>query len=65
MNYGKAMKELRLEKGKSLLDVEKATGLSNQNISRWERNLVMPSIDACVKLAEYYGVSIEELIGLK
>ncbi len=65
MNYGKAMKELRLEKGKSLLDVEKATGLSNQNISRWERNVVTPNIDACVKLAEYYGVSLEELIGLK
>ncbi len=65
MDYVSAMREIRLEKEKSILDVEKETGLAHQNISRWERNLVMPSIDACVKLAEYYGVSIEELIGLK
>ena len=65
MDYGSAMREIRLEKEKSLSEVQQGTGLSHQNISRWERNLVMPSIDACVKLAEYYGVSIEELIGLK
>lgn len=65
MDYGSAMREIRLEKEKSLLDVQKGTGLAHQNISRWERNIVMPSIDACVKLAEYYGVSLEELIGLK
>ena len=65
MDYGSAMREMRLEKGKSLLEVQKETGLAHQNISRWERNLVTPSIDACVKLAEYYGVSLEELIGLK
>lgn len=65
MDYGSAMREIRLEKGKSLLDVQKGTGLAHQNISRWERNVVTPNIDACVKLAEYYGVSLEELIGLK
>ena len=65
MNYGNAMREIRLEKGKSLLEVQRGTGLLHQNISRWERNKVLPNIDACVKLAEYYGVSIEELIGLK
>ena len=65
MKYGDAMKQHRLMSGKSLVQVEKETGISNQNLSRWERNEVMPSIDACVKLAKYYGVTIEELIGLK
>ena len=62
--YGTAMKELRLERGLSLRQVEQATGISNQNLSRWERNEVMPSVDACVLLAKFYGVSIEELIGI-
>lgn len=62
--YGSAMKELRLEKGLSLRALEQATGISNQNLSRWERNEVIPSIDACVTLAKFYGVSIEELIGI-
>jgi len=64
MNYGDAIKQMRLERGKSLLDVEKETGISNQNLSRWERNEVLPNIDFCVRLAKYYEVSIEELIGL-
>ena len=64
LTYGSAMKELRLEKGLSLREVEKATEISNQNLSRWERNEVIPSVDACVKLAKFYGVSIEELIGI-
>ncbi|MBE7077671.1 MAG: helix-turn-helix transcriptional regulator [Clostridiales bacterium] len=38
--------------------------MSNQNISRWERNEVLPNIDFCVKLARCYGVTLEELIGL-
>ena len=62
--YGTAMKELRLERGLSWRQVEQATGISNQNLSRWERNEVMPSVDACVLLAKFYGVSIEELIGI-
>ena len=63
-NYGTTMKELRLERGLSLRQVEKATGISNQNLSRWERNEVMPGVDACVLLAKFYCVSIEELIGI-
>jgi transcriptional regulator with XRE-family HTH domain len=65
MKYGDSIKQHRLMSGKSLVQVEKETGISNQNLSRWERNEVTPSIDACVKLAKYYGVTIEELIGLK
>ena len=64
MKYGDYLKQNRLVKGKSLLQVEKETGISNQNISRWERNEVLPNIDFCVKLAKCYGVTLEELIGL-
>ena len=65
MNYGDNIKQQRLLKGKSLLQVEKETGISNQNLSRWERNEVLPNIDFCVKLARYYGITIEELIGIE
>ena len=33
------------------------------NIGRWERGEVMPNIDFCVRLAEYYGITVDELIG--
>lgn len=65
MKYGDMIKQHRLASGKSLLEVEKETGISNQNLSRWERNEVLPNIDFCVKLARYYGITIEELIGVE
>ena len=63
MNYGDALRAQRLLCGKSILEVEKATGIKNQNISRWERGEVLPSIDFCVKLADFYGVTLDELVG--
>ena len=64
MNYGDCLKQQRLVSGKSLVEVAKDTGISHQNLSRWERNEVMPTLDFCVKLAKYYGVTIEELFGI-
>ncbi len=64
MTYGEAIKQQRIVSGKTLLQVQEDTGISNQNLSRWERGEVLPNIDSCVKLAKYYGVTIEELIGV-
>ncbi len=61
--YGKILKEHRTDKGKTLLDIEKATGISNQNLSRWERDEVIPSIYFCEILADYYGLTLDELVG--
>ena len=63
MNYGEEIKQHRIKNGLSLLDLEKATGISNQNLSRWERGKSLPSIDFCVKLADFYEISVDELIG--
>lgn len=61
--YGEALKERRQVNNMSLIDLEKATGISNQNLSRWE-NGVIPRVDFCVQLAQYYGISVDELIGI-
>ena len=63
INYGEAIKEHRIESGKTLLQVEKETGISNQNLSRWECGKVLPNIDFCVQLADYYGITLDELVG--
>ncbi len=62
-NYGEAIKYQRELAGISILELSKKIGTSHQNISRWERGEVMPSIDFCVKLADFYGISMDELIG--
>ena len=62
-NYGEELKYQRLKRNKTLIQVEKDTGINNSNLSRWEKGKVLPSIDFCVSLADYYGISLDELIG--
>lgn len=64
-NYGESLKYQREAAGISQLELSKKIGTSHQNINRWERGEVLPNIDFCVKLADFYGISIDELIGRK
>lgn len=63
LDYGQAFKYQREINKKTLLQVEKETGISNANLSRWENNKILPNIDFCVKLADYYGITLDELVG--
>ncbi|AMN30988.1 hypothetical protein BFS06_12310 [Clostridium perfringens] len=61
-NLGEYLKDLRVNKGVSLLQVENDTNISASYISRLEnnkRNEPAPSI--CYKLASYYGVDVEDI----
>lgn len=44
MNYGDVLKEHRIASGKTLMQVEKDTGISNANLSRWENNKILPFV---------------------
>jgi len=61
-NIGNAMRAQRLLSNKTLLQVEKDTGISNASISRWETGKVIPNVEDCIILAEYYGVTLDELL---
>ena len=63
LDYGKAMKEIRKVYGYTQAQLAKATNIVQPNISAWENNVNVPSIDFCVRLADFYGISIDELIG--
>lgn len=65
LNYGEALKYHREEAGISQLALSKMIGTSHQNVNRWERGEVLPNIDFCVKLADFYGITVDELIGRK
>ena len=62
-NYGEELKYQRTIRNKTLEQVERDTGISNANLSRWERGKVLPNINFCVILADYYGITVDELIG--
>lgn len=63
-NYGEALQYQREIAGLSLMELGRKVGISNQNLGRWERGEVIPNIDFCVRLAEFYGISVNELLGL-
>lgn len=61
--YGNELKARRKEHGFTQKQVAKATGIVQPNLSAWENNLYSPNIDFCVKLADFYGITLDELIG--
>lgn len=62
--FGRFLKQLREEKGVSLVDVEKALGISNAYLSQLETGTRrrLPSPERLRLLADYYNVSVEELL---
>lgn len=44
-------------------ELARKTGITQAAISRWEDNLRVPSIESCIKLADFYEISIDELVG--
>lgn len=61
--YGKEIKNMRISFGVTQTQVAKSTGLPQNTISWIELDKGIPNIQQCVILADYFGVSIDELIG--
>ncbi len=61
--YGKEIKSARIVAGVTQSQVAKATGLPQNTISWIELDKGIPNIQQCVILAEYYGITVDELIG--
>lgn len=57
------MKELRKERNLTQEDISKMSGVAKQTISNWENNLTQPPFDILTKLANYFGVSVDYLLG--
>lgn len=54
---------LRKEKGWSQSDLAKKSGVSREMISKYERKLAIPSVDAAKKIADAFQVSLDYLVG--
>ena len=63
MTFGENLKEFREKSGLNKLQLSQEIGTSHQNVCRWENNECSPSIDFCIKLADFYGISLDELVG--
>ena len=63
--YGEELKAQRLLANLSQNQLAEGTGIKQSNISRWENDETIPSIEHCEILAKFYGITIDELIGNK
>ena len=58
-----SIKELRRRDGKTQDDLACALGVTAQAVSRWETGICYPDMELIPSIANYFGVSIDELFG--
>lgn len=61
--FSERLKELRIDKGLTQQQLANATGISQNAIAFWENEKRIPIIIAVVKLADYFNVSVDYLVG--
>ncbi len=59
----KNLKTLRTEHGVSQQRLADAVGVSQQSINKYENQSVEPDISVLIKIADYFSVSVDYLIG--
>lgn len=61
--FGNSLKKLRWSRGLSLNALSEYTDMPNPTINRYENGINIPTITQALKLAQFFGVSVEEMIG--
>ncbi|WMJ22815.1 helix-turn-helix transcriptional regulator [Paludicola sp. MB14-C6] len=61
-SLGKKISELRKQRGITQDQLAEEMGVSSQAVSKWENDISCPDIMMLPQLAEYFNVSIDELL---
>lgn len=62
---GEMIATLRKENNMTQLQLAEKMGVTDKAVSKWERDLSCPDIDSIPRLAEIFGVSVDELMQVK
>ncbi len=57
------IKELRTAHNLTQVEFGNKLSVAKQTVSNWENNNIQPSIDMLIKIADYFGVSTDYLLG--
>ena len=63
MTKGAIIRKLREERGESMGKVSRAVGISAPMLSDMERDFKDPSVKLLERIADYFGVSTDYLLG--
>ncbi len=64
-SLGMMISSLRKENGMTQLELAEKMGVTDKAVSKWERDLSYPDVNSIPKLAEIFGVSVDELMQIK
>lgn len=65
IKIGEKIKELRNRNGRTQENLADALGVTNQAVSRWEKNGSYPDMEMIPSIANYFGITIDELFGYR
>ena len=58
-----ALRENRKSRNLTQVQLQNATGIPQSTLSAWEKGTNIPNIVDCMKLADFYGITLDELVG--
>ena len=64
-SMGEIISTFRKEKGMTQKELADKLNITDKAVSKWERNISYPDTQTIPKLAEIFGVSLEELMNAK
>lgn len=63
MNFSENLMRLRKEKGLSQEALGEKIGVTRQTVSKWETGETTPEMNKLIELAQFFAVSLDELVG--
>jgi transcriptional regulator with XRE-family HTH domain len=57
------LKDLRLKNEYSQKQLGSLLGVTQQAVQKWEKGIAQPDIDALIKIADLFDVTVDYLIG--
>ncbi len=64
LSLGENIKRLRIEKGLTQEELAEIFGAAHQSVSRWERGECYPDIELLPVIADFFGTTIDDLLGI-
>ncbi len=63
MSFSENLKGLRKAKGIGQKELAERLNVSAKSVSHWETGYTEPSVSQLISLADYFDVSLDELLG--
>ncbi len=63
VSFNERLKELRTERKNTQLELAKVVNMSKTAISHWESGHSEPSITQLIELSNFFGISVDFLVG--